>query len=118
MKIYRATVESPSDFDHQQLMTISTTFKAPVILQQKTPTRVLHRRADLIRKKTVYQVKILESSKNHALLEIEAEGGTYIKEFISGDQGRTIPSVTSTIQIEVVCTELDVIKVDDHGLFS
>jgi len=54
---------------------------------------------------------------NFLELEIEAQGGAYIKEFISGDDGRTIPSIASILGTESTCVELDVIAVDQKGLF-
>jgi len=87
-------------------------------LDQRTPHRVSHRRADLVRDKTIYQVTVSHLDPQYPELEIEAQGGAYIKEFISGDEGRTVPSIASILDTPAVCTELDVVAVDDKGLFS
>jgi tRNA pseudouridine synthase 10 len=62
------------------------------IIDQMTPTRVLRRRADRLRKKRVYSVTA--SLKDPHLVEflIVADGGLYVKELIHGDGGRTKPS--------------------------
>ena len=54
----------------------------------------------------------------HIMLEIMASGGAYIKEFISGDEGRTTPSVSSILERQALCIDLDVLYVDDKGLFN
>ncbi|PVX25960.1 MAG: tRNA pseudouridine(54/55) synthase Pus10, partial [Candidatus Bathyarchaeum sp.] len=42
---------------------------------------------------------------------IRCQGGLYIKELVSGDQGRTIPSIASIINAEAKPLELDVLKI-------
>jgi tRNA pseudouridine synthase 10 len=44
-------------------------------------------------------------------MKIRCQGGLYIKELISGDEGRTIPSVASIIKVEAKPLELDVLKI-------
>ncbi|MEE3419062.1 MAG: hypothetical protein VZQ62_07000 [Methanosphaera sp.] len=44
-------------------------------------------------------------------LKIKCQGGLYIKELISGDEGRTVPSVSSVTNNKALCTQLDVLKV-------
>jgi tRNA pseudouridine synthase 10 len=46
-----------------------------------------------------------------ATLTIEAESGTYIKELISGDDGRTRPSISEMIGVPCKVAELDVIEI-------
>ncbi|MHC1604774.1 MAG: tRNA pseudouridine(54/55) synthase Pus10 [Candidatus Methanofastidiosia archaeon] len=81
-------------------------------IAQRTPIRVSHRRSDKIRKRKVYKVIVKDNKKTE--LEIYCDGGLYIKELISGDEGRTIPSVSSILKKKVSCKELDVIKI--HSL--
>ena len=45
---------------------------------------------------------------------IYCDGGLYIKELISGDDGRTKPSVSSILNKNCICKELDVLKVHDE----
>ena len=42
---------------------------------------------------------------------IKTEGGLYIKELISSDEGRSNPSVTEVLNTQAICAELDVIEV-------
>lgn len=79
-------------------------------INQKTPSRVLHRRADLMRKRTVKTITGRLLSSKRAVLEVRGEAGLYIKELVTGDDGRTNPSVASVLG-PVVVKELDVIKI-------
>ena len=82
-------------------------------INQWTPTRVLHRRADKLRKKIVYSVDVRKISDNEAELVIEAQGGFYIKEFIHGDNGRTTPSIAEYLGVGVKSIELDVVEIEE-----
>ena len=66
-------------------------------IKQLTPVRVLHRRSLLLREKMVYRMKTRFINPHHFLLEIEASGGTYIKEFVHGDLGRTQPNISGIL---------------------
>jgi tRNA pseudouridine synthase 10 len=83
--------------------------KTPI--QQRTPTRVSHRRADLVRTRRVLEISGELVSPTEALIEIRCEGGLYIKELVSGDDGRTRPSLSELLQTEVTVTELNVLEV-------
>jgi tRNA pseudouridine synthase 10 len=45
----------------------------------------------------------------------EADAGTYIKELMHGDQGRTEPNVAGIVGVPCQVLELDVIRIDDKG---
>ena len=113
-KSYDAFVEfkgvSKSDFE-DKLKKLKTILENNDILQQ-TPTRVLHRRADLTRKKKVFEVQGEYINSDLARFKITAIGGTYIKELISGDDNRTTPSFTEVFGSVCKCVELDVINVE------
>ena len=81
------------------------------IIKQKTPTRVLHRRADLERMRKVHSINLESFDTNTAVLVVSCEGGLYVKELVSGDGGRTVPSVASLTGSEAKVIELEVIKV-------
>lgn len=81
-------------------------------IQQRTPQRVSHRRADLIRNRQVYAIELLESYSDHAYIIVKSEGGLYVKELISGDDGRTVPSLTEKLGKQSYVAELDVIDVN------
>ncbi|MBI4210429.1 MAG: tRNA pseudouridine(54/55) synthase Pus10 [Candidatus Diapherotrites archaeon] len=78
---------------------------------QQTPERVEKRRAMKDREKSaqISKAELLASGSFH--VEILASHGLYIKEFVSGDNGRTRPSVSSLLGIECHCDELDVLEI-------
>ena len=113
-KAYQAIVEFEkelSDADIEKLLSI----KGKTI-EQKTPTRVKHRRADIVRKRKILDVKILLKSKKTAEVELTTEPGTYIKELVSGDDGRTMPSFSSALGFSAECKELKVTGIMDDFL--
>ena len=86
---------------------------AGVKLFQRTPERVAHRRADLIRKRTVFETsKPLIETMDDGVMEVEftlrCESGTYVKETVHGDGGRTQPSLSSLIKAKCDVLWLDV----------
>ena len=85
-------------------------------LSQHTPTRVLARRTDMLRKRTVYKISAQAIDGGRLKLHILAEAGTYIKEFIHSDDGRTVPSVSSTLNCRAQCDSLDVMGIHDYFL--
>lgn len=88
-----------------------------VTVSQKTPTRVLHRRVDKWRKRKVYSLSFGEDEEGF-YAEICGEAGLYIKELISGDNGRTKPSFSSVVGKPLECTKLIVTEIHDGFLDS
>lgn len=60
---------------------------------QLTPMRVMHRRSLLSRRKMVHSMRATWLNPHFFILHIEASAGTYIKELVHGDLGRTQPNV-------------------------
>ena len=85
-------------------------------LNQHTPTRVLARRTDMLRVRTVYKISAQAIGDGKLKLHILAEAGTYIKEFIHSDNGRTTPSVSSSLNCLAACDSLDVVAIRDYFL--
>ena len=85
-------------------------------LGQHTPTRVLSRRTDMLRRRTVYRISAQAIEGGKLKLHILAEAGTYIKEFIHSDGGRTTPSVSSALKCIAACDSLDVVAIRDYFL--
>ena len=85
---------------------------AGTVLEQRTPNRVAHRRADKVRKRRVMEVSepLAELTENGLFAEVtlRCESGTYVKETIHGDGGRTIPSVASLLAVDCEVEWLDV----------
>jgi tRNA pseudouridine synthase 10 len=114
-KEYGLLAEFENELSDQDLRTIEETFSG-VCIKQQTPLRVMHRRADLIREKYIYQVKVKKVSLKRALLEIRCQGGLYVKELVSGDEGRTVPNVSDLLNNRAKTLKLDVLNVimDDN----
>jgi tRNA pseudouridine synthase 10 len=109
-KIYRATVEFEEAVVDDAVSRLEETMTQTVI-RQKTPTRVLHRRADKVRKRRIFTLEATRVNPTRIELVVHCEGGLYIKEFISGDAGRTSPSVSEATKSPARCVDLDVLKV-------
>jgi tRNA pseudouridine synthase 10 len=82
-------------------------------LAQRTPERVAHRRADKIRRRKVMQtngakVEVGKDGSMYGEFSLRCESGTYVKETIHGDGGRTQPSVASLIGALCTVEWLDV----------
>jgi tRNA pseudouridine synthase 10 len=82
-----------------------------ILIKQQTPLRVLHRRADLIREKYIYEVKVKKVSLKRAEMKIRCQGGLYVKELVSGDEGRTTPNVSELLGNRAKPLKLDVLNV-------
>lgn len=117
-------------------------------LEQRTPQRVAHRRADKVRTRSVRQVDVTafghhareahdiqvcaEKGEPHPeaqevpegttetadgpaaqrfTLDLVAESGTYIKELVHGDEGRTQPNFSELIGIPMRVAYLDVVGI-------
>ena len=80
-------------------------------ISQFTPSRVARRRANMVRERKIHNCNIESIDGTMATLTIEAESGTYIKELISGDDGRTRPSISEMIGVPCKVAELDVIEI-------
>ncbi|GIU71298.1 MAG: hypothetical protein KatS3mg003_0777 [Candidatus Nitrosocaldaceae archaeon] len=114
-KTYRALVTFLSNIDEEALIKVKELINKPIV--QKTPTRVKHRRADIIRIRRIKDIQYNIISKRRAEFIIRAEGGLYIKEFINGDNERTNPSIAYIINNKVRKIILDVIKLHIHDKF-
>jgi len=84
-------------------------------IAQRTPTRVSHRRADKIRTRLIQEIQAEIRSPKEVLLTVVAEAGTYIKEFVHGDEGRTEPSIAGELGIECEVRTLDVLEILDEN---
>ena len=111
-KTYRALVLVERGLREDDAELLSTSLSGAEVVQ-RTPSRVLHRRADLTRKRRVYGVKARILSRHLLEALIEAEGGLYVKELVSGDNGRTHPSFSEILGSEATCLELDVVRVEE-----
>jgi tRNA pseudouridine synthase 10 len=111
-KTYRALVEVGRPVCDDELRQLEKGFNG-CLLNQYTPQRVLHRRADKLRVKRVHELKASRADGTRIELVVRCQGGLYVKEFISGDGGRTKPSISEALGTEARCVELDVISVNE-----
>jgi tRNA pseudouridine synthase 10 len=113
-KTYRAEVDFASVIDKKKLKQLKKIVDIPII--QKTPLRVVHRRADKFRKRLVKNIKYRVLGKRKLELQITGESGLYIKELINGDEGRTEPNISELLDNKVKKISLDVIKIHTKGI--
>nr|XP_028580995.1 putative tRNA pseudouridine synthase Pus10 isoform X1 [Podarcis muralis]XP_028580996.1 putative tRNA pseudouridine synthase Pus10 isoform X1 [Podarcis muralis]XP_028580999.1 putative tRNA pseudouridine synthase Pus10 isoform X1 [Podarcis muralis]XP_028581000.1 putative tRNA pseudouridine synthase Pus10 isoform X1 [Podarcis muralis] len=81
-------------------------------LDQKTPLRVLHRRPLAVRVRVIYTMQSEYIDEHHFRLHLKTQAGTYIKEFVHGDFGRTKPNIGTLLGTTADILELDVESVD------
>jgi len=112
-KTYRVRVRFLADFDHGNLKELVGTL-AEKPISQHTPNRVAHRRADLERVRTVRRLEVEAIEGREAVFVVEADSGTYIKELMHGDEGRTQPNVAGLLGVPCEVLELDVIWIGDE----
>ncbi len=110
-KKYRILVEVEGALPAEELANALITLKG-VTIQQRTPIRVAHRRADKIRERRVLDIEFVEEQDGKFVVEVLGEAGLYIKELISGDQGRTHPSLAEILNRSAHVISLDVVHVD------
>lgn len=109
-KEYRVIMKFESKITARNLSLLEEKLTKAVI-KQKTPMRVLHRRADLTREKYIYGVKVKKLSFKKAEMKIRCQGGLYVKELVTGDDERTKPSVSGILKNKAEPIELDVLNV-------
>jgi tRNA pseudouridine synthase 10 len=109
-KTYRVTLEAAQPLNKEKLIKVAQTLQGKLI-KQLTPTRVAHRRANKVRERLIYNCVIESVEGIIARLVLETESGTYVKEFVSGDDDKTRPNLSELIGIPCKVIELDVIDV-------
>ena len=113
-KRYRATVEFGAPVDEAELAAAADRLTGATV-EQYTPKRVDHRRANLTREREVYAVETTRESPTRATVDVHGAGGLYIKELISGDDGRTEPSLAGLLNVAATVAALDVLAVEGEA---
>ena len=108
-KVYRAIVECDESYDEDKLEELTKLDE----INQQTPLRVLRRRTDMVRVKHVLDLSYEIIDEKTFSMIIKTEGGLYIKELISGDEGRSKPNVSEILGVNAICAQLDVIEVSE-----
>uniref|UniRef100_A0A8D8WQ67 tRNA pseudouridine(55) synthase n=1 Tax=Cacopsylla melanoneura TaxID=428564 RepID=A0A8D8WQ67_9HEMI len=115
-KIYEALCVSKKPLTDELLSNLTSC--VPLVIEQKTPIRVLHRRANMVRNKTIHSMNITavphsSTNQTYFCLNLETQAGTYVKEFVNGDFGRTTPNLGSLLNdphIDILA--LDVLNIN------
>ncbi|MHA1766920.1 MAG: tRNA pseudouridine(54/55) synthase Pus10 [Promethearchaeota archaeon] len=109
--IYFAQPISQTEFEEKMIETKKQLNNT--IINQRTPLRVVHRRSDRTRKKKIFTIQGKYIDPKHGFFKISTQGGTYIKELIHGDNGRTNPSLSRIFGYPMICVELDVVEIEE-----
>ena len=113
-KSYRVLVRLAGPVGDGKLKTaVSSLVGRPIA--QRTPVRVSHRRADRTRERLVTAIEVSRHDGATVELRVTAEAGTYVKELVHGDGGRTIPSLAEALGVACEVVELDVLDIQDSG---
>ena len=102
-KELEAPTELTPDFVKEMISSLNG-----VTLEQRTPQRVSHRRADKVRKRKVVSVSEILVEGDEAEMTVRCESGTYVKELVHSDVGRTVPSVAGKLGLQCEVIWLDV----------
>jgi tRNA pseudouridine synthase 10 len=108
-KTYAAEVVFTKNIDKKKLKELKKLAKT--LIMQKTPTRVVHRRANILRKRMMKKISWKLINKKRIIFRIRGESGLYIKELITGDEGRTEPNISEILGNKVKKISLDVVKI-------
>jgi len=111
-KRYRILVRTSPPVEEAKLKrTLPVLVAQPIA--QRTPERVVHRRADTTRHRRLLAADVARIDGDLAEIHVTAEAGTYVKEWVHGDGGRTVPSLAERLGVVCEVLELDVLDVLD-----
>ncbi|OYT40856.1 MAG: tRNA pseudouridine(54/55) synthase Pus10 [Desulfurococcales archaeon ex4484_58] len=110
-KAYKLLVFSEKTLSGDELKALEEFFRDREI-KQKTPSRILRRKRDVLRIRKVYEIKTFQLNPQVFDVLIYCSGGLYVKELIHGDNGRTTPSFTEVLGTKLYPLEIDVFGVE------
>jgi tRNA pseudouridine synthase 10 len=113
-KEYRVQVSIQGKVNKGRVDEVLRTFNRTRIVQ-RTPARVAHRRADLKRERLIVYALLEDLQEDRMTLRLRTESGTYVKEFVHGDQGRTRPNLSEMLGVILTVKSLDVIGIIDNS---
>ena len=61
-----------------------------------------------VRERTIHAMRAEKLSSRYLMLDCTTQAGTYVKEFVHGDLGRTVPSLGSLLGCSADILQLDV----------
>ena len=111
--MYRVEVLAEGKVNKEGVVEVAVSYKEENI-DQRTARRVEHRRADLVRKRRIHWVEADAITDDSFDLELETDSGTYVKEFVSGDDGRSTPSFSERLGVQCRVETLDVLAINYH----
>ena len=82
-------------------------------IAQRTPARVAHRRSDRVRARRIVAAHVVDEADGRFTIDVRTEAGTYVKEWVEGDAGRTDPSLAALVGVPLRVEFLDVLEVHD-----
>jgi tRNA pseudouridine synthase 10 len=111
-KTYAAEVAFEDPVPTETLFKVSDMLEG-IQVAQRTPSRVAHRRADKTRHRDVTRCLLVHRRDDglQARFLLQGDAGLYIKELVSGDEGRSDPSLAGLLDVGARCTALDVVDV-------
>lgn len=83
-------------------------------IAQRTPTRVAHRRSDRVRPRRIVHARLVSESGGIYTIDLRTESGTYVKEWVEGDGGRTQPNLSQLLDAPCTVEFLDVLEIHDQ----
>ncbi|QLH74667.1 MAG: tRNA pseudouridine(54/55) synthase Pus10 [Methanomassiliicoccales archaeon] len=111
-KAYRVVISHHGKVNKQRVIEVLHTIDRTCISQQ-TPSRVQHRRADLDRQKVIISAELEDLGEDTMTIFLRTQSGTYVKEFVHGDNGRTRPSLSEMLGTPLEVLALDVVEIND-----
>ncbi|KAJ3263345.1 putative tRNA pseudouridine synthase Pus10 [Chytriomyces hyalinus] len=119
-KSYSTLVRLSSGVTMDQLNAISKL--KDLELKQQTPIRVQNSRSDMVREKIIHELNVVpedegvfeDQERKFSLVRVNltTSAGTYVKEFMHSDGGRTVPSLKELLAVDSASVEtLDVLHV-------
>ena len=112
-KTYKVKVRADGKVNKERVNEVARSIRN-LCIDQRTPVRVEHRRADLVRKREILWVEADWIDDGTFDLTMETGSGTYVKEFVSGDGGRSRPSFSDLLGVQCRVETLDVLAVNDE----
>jgi tRNA pseudouridine synthase 10 len=112
-KSYRVYISAKEGIDEKDIERICAL--GGKMISQKNPERMMRRRANIERRRKAYSITAGKDEKGY-YADIECEAGTYVKELVNGDNGRTQPSFSSATNKNMACENLVVTRIRDKFL--
>jgi tRNA pseudouridine synthase 10 len=107
-KLYRVLVEFENPVESADAIG-----KLAGSIRQRTPWRLLGQKPDKTKHKKIKSIKWKRINKKRYQIVISAESGLYLHELVTGDGGRTKPSVSELLGNQAKIKEFDLVGLED-----